>query len=250
MNDDFYIGWQEKAPMSHLRATRRLVLAGLAVALVAGLALAASQRLIGTAFFEWNREQLFAGVLRARPVPHLVVVSTDGTTMTHLLVAPLKYGFDRKVAQALDGQPVRLKGKRIFRDELSMIEAPPNAVEGIQPAAPPPVGRPATPLGTRTLVGEIVDSKCWLGVMNPGRLATHRACAVRCISGGIPPILLVRYAEGRTGHYLLVGPEGRALNREILDLIAEPVAVTGKVSRQGNLLVLEAERGNIVRLNR
>lgn len=250
MDDEFYIGWEEKAPASCGRATRRLVLGGLALALVAGLGLAVSQRLIGTAFFEWNHEREFSGVLRARPVPHLEVASTNGTTMTHLLVAPWKFGFNQQVAQALDGQPVRLTGKRIFRDQQSMIEATPTTVEEIEPAAPPPAEMPAIPLGSRTLVGEIVDSKCWLGVMNPGRLTPHRACAVRCISGGIPPILLVQYDDGRTEHYLLVGRDGRALNHEILDRIAEPVAVTGKVSRQGSLLVLEAEPGSIVRLNR
>jgi len=46
---------------------------------------------------------------------------------------------------------------------------------------------PSTSLGTQTLVGEIVDSKCFLGVMNPGQLTTHRACAIRCISGGVRP---------------------------------------------------------------
>ena len=41
------------------------------------------------------------------------------------------------------------------------------------------------PLGAVTLTGEIVDSKCFLGVMNPGNLKPHKACAIRCISGGI-----------------------------------------------------------------
>jgi hypothetical protein len=50
-------------------------------------------------------------------------------------------------------------------------------------------------LGTQTLIGEIVDSKCYLGVMNPGALIPHRACAIRCISGGIPPVLLVRQSD-------------------------------------------------------
>ena len=51
---------------------------------------------------------------------------------------------------------------------------------------------PYESLGKQTFVGEIVDSKCFLGVMNPGRLTPHRACAIRCISGGVPPVLLVR----------------------------------------------------------
>jgi len=48
-------------------------------------------------------------------------------------------------------------------------------------------------------VGEIVDSKC-LGVMTPGQLTTHRACAIRCISGGIPPVLHVRQTNAKILH--------------------------------------------------
>ncbi|MGE3309475.1 MAG: hypothetical protein AB7O66_05840, partial [Limisphaerales bacterium] len=102
---------------------------------------------------------------------------------------------------------------------------------------------------SRTLRGEIVDSKCWLGVMNPGRLATHRGCAVRCLSGGIPPILLVQYASGRTEHYLMVGSDGRALNREILEFVAEPVEIRGEVRIEGDLRVLRAEPSDIRRLD-
>ena len=42
------------------------------------------------------------------------------------------------------------------------------------------------------LRGEIVDSKCYLGVMNPGEGTVHRDCAARCLSGGLPPMLVVR----------------------------------------------------------
>jgi len=39
----------------------------------------------------------------------------------------------------------------------------------------------------------------------------HRACAVRCLSGGVPPGLLVRDESGNAVTYLLVGEDGRAL---------------------------------------
>ena len=37
---------------------------------------------------------------------------------------------------------------------------------------------------------------CFLGVMKPGRSKPHRACAVRCISGGIPPFKVPGHARG------------------------------------------------------
>jgi len=96
-------------------------------------------------------------------------------------------------------------------------------------------------LGEQTLTGEIVDSKCYLGVMNPGALTPHRACAIRCISGGIPPVLLVRQTNGPALHLLLVSRDGKPVNKQVLNLVAEPVSITGEVERQGELLILRAD---------
>ena len=92
-----------------------------------------------------------------------------------------------------------------------------------------------------TLVGEIVDSKCFLGVMKPGNSKPHRACAARCISGGIPPVLLVRDKQGNPTYFLLVSSAGESVNDAVLDLVAEPVEITGRVMRHGDLLVLHAD---------
>jgi hypothetical protein len=77
--------------------------------------------------------------------------------------------------------------------------------------------------------------------MNPGQLAPHRACAVRCISGGVPPILFVEQKDGPPLYLLLVGTDGRSINGEILDFVARPIQITGEVERQGQLLILQAD---------
>ncbi|MDE0594963.1 MAG: hypothetical protein OSB65_06930 [Roseibacillus sp.] len=51
-------------------------------------------------------------------------------------------------------------------------------------------------LGETTLKGEIMNAKCYLGGMNPGNLKAHRACAIHCIQGGIPLVLLLRDRAG------------------------------------------------------
>jgi len=76
------------------------------------------------------------------------------------------------------------------------------------------------------LTGEIVDSKCYLGVMNPGNGKVHRDCAVRCISGGIPPAFLVRDADGRSKILLLTN-----WNSEHLNHIAERITLRGHLTR-------------------
>jgi hypothetical protein len=91
-------------------------------------------------------------------------------------------------------------------------------------------------LGEVQLTGEIVDSKCYFGVMNPGNGKVHRDCAARCISGGIPPALLVRDAEGRSDTVLLA-----KWNRELLKHIAEPVTLRGRLSTAAGRLMLRLE---------
>ena len=103
-------------------------------------------------------------------------------------------------------------------------------------------------LGVQTLRGEIVDSKCYLGVMKPGRGKPHRACATLCIRGGIPPVLRVVTGTGEARHLLLTDQDGGAINDRILDLVAEPVEVTGRVLRTGDLLMLRAELAAFRRL--
>ena len=103
-------------------------------------------------------------------------------------------------------------------------------------------------LGSYTLRGEIVDSKCFLGVMKPGRRKPHRACATRCISGGVPPIFFVETVAGEHDFLLLVDEAGAPVNDRVLDLVAEPLEITGEVRRHGAHLVLAADPASYRRL--
>jgi hypothetical protein len=261
MNDDFYIGWEDKAPPRYARATKRIVISALASALLVGLGFAASQRLIGTAFFEWGDVKEFTGVLHAEPYPHLMLTHQETTpyhtlqsvryssngVITAPLVAPFKFGVKRTDIAAFDGQSVTLRATRIHRDGQLMLEVEPGSVKLIATNEPPSVPAVVS-LGRHTFRGEIVDSKCWMGVMNPGVLKPHRACAVRCISGGIPPILLVRREGAAPLNLLLVSTDDKPVNDRVLDLVAEPVEITGEVVRQGELLTLRSDPATFRRL--
>ncbi len=59
---------------------------------------------------------------------------------------------------------------------------------------------------------------------------------------------MVRAQDGSALSLLLVGRDGRTLNGEVLDLVAEPLDVRGLVERQGALLVLHAEPGDFRRV--
>ena len=103
-----------------------------------------------------------------------------------------------------------------------------------------------TDLGTFNLTGEIVDSKCYLGVMNPANGKVHRDCAVRCLSGGIPPIFATDDFRGIPAILVLIDATGKPLPKQAFpNLVAEPVRVHGKVLQTANTLLLEIEPGAI-----
>lgn len=252
---EFYVGYLERAPAGLARSLRTRV--GLLLALVAGLAV-----LLGTAHerrpparFEYGTPVELEGVLLARPYPHLVVPRPGRTgdlvaVSSYTLVAPWKRGADALVA-GLDGRAVRLRATLARRDGRLVAELVPDSlVEVARPAGGGGVPEEprAVSLGRRTLVGEIVDSKCFFGVMNPGELKPHRACAARCISGGIPPVLCVRGDDGRASYLLLVSAEGEPVNRDVLDFVAEPLEITGEIVRRGDELVLFADPSSYRRL--
>jgi hypothetical protein len=247
MSDEFYIGWETKTASGIGKTVRKAVVIVLALALLAPVVLAVSQRMIGASVFEWGNHKSFSGILQATPYPHLLVPrpgNTEGLSgySTYFLVAPWKFGLERKAIAALDGKSVTLKGTLIYRGNQTMIETRPEWIAvSTNDQRRARSDAPYLKLGKQTLVGEIVDSKCFLGVMNPGQLTPHRACAIRCISGGVPPVLLVRQKDGPAIYLLLVSADGKPVNQQVLDMVAEPVEITGEVERQGELLILRAD---------
>jgi hypothetical protein len=253
MNDEFYIGWEDKAAPGIGRFIRKIVCLLLAVGLGGALVLAARQHTIGLSVFEWGNVKSFSGILKLAPYPHLLVPRsrTSGAQnefSTYYLVAPFKHGLDRKNFSTLDDKTITLKGTLIYRGNQTMVEAIPDSIKIADRQLPPPTGLETVSLGKQTFVGEIVDSKCYLGVMNPGQLIPHRDCAILCISGGIPPILFVRQKIGPPIYLLLASADNQPVNQQVLDLVAEPVQITGDVERQGELLILRADPKTILRI--
>ncbi len=253
MQNDFYIGWQDRAAPGVSRRLRIVVLVFLVMALVLGGLLAGVQRTIGRGIFEWGRVGEVAGVFLADPQPRLLVArpgqtGTNVSYSSYLLVRPFKFGLSADLARRFAGQPVRLKGTFIHRNDQTMIEALPETMQ-LDPAGRPIAPVRAVPLGQQTLRGEIVDSKCYLGVMNPGQYIPHRACAIRCISGGIPPLFVVHPASGPPLHFLLLSADGGVVGNEILEYVAESVEITGAVEQSGELLLLKANPATIHRVS-
>jgi hypothetical protein len=234
MTDEFYVGYSAKLP-SGIARTVRFAVGSLAVlAVVLALNLIFGQNAFTPSAFEFQQYREFGGYLELRPYPALLLSRPAGGFSRYLLVAPGKHGVTG-LPPALDRAAVTLRGVLIYRNDQTMLELLPGSLR--TPNAPALSPAPVrTDLGDVRLTGEIVDSKCYFGVMNPGGGKVHRDCAVRCISGGIPPALL---SGGKV--YLLAGSAGRRINRELLDLVGEPVEIAGRLFQSGETLVLETE---------
>jgi hypothetical protein len=242
MNDqnDFYVGYSGRAPRRMAMYISRVVFAiGLLVVGVA-LVLVFAQQPFADSSFEYGRTRTFSGAIREYPIPQVDLDSGR----TALLVAPGKHGAGPNIA-GLDGKHADLSGSRIDRDGVLMIEIVPGSIRVSGPAAQT---REWERIGEIELQGEIADSKCYLGVMNPGEGKVHRDCAARCISGGIPPALIAEDASGKRRFLLLTGPRGEAINKEILPFVGEPVAVRGELFRSGLEWRIETRLANIRRL--
>ena len=238
----FYVGYLPAAPAAIASTVRRSVVAIGAAAVALPLALVAAENPFAPSRFEFGHPRAYEGTVHERPYPAIDVVE-GGTARAYALVGPGKHGAGALVA-GLDGAVVHLEGMRIERRGRSMLEIVPGSVRRVSGAAAPgPAG--AEDLGAVTLEGEIVDSKCFLGVMNPGSTKVHRACAVRCISGGVPPIFFARDRQGAEAYLYLTGVDGRPVNREVLGLVARPVVVTGRVVREGDRTTLRADPRSI-----
>jgi len=240
MNEDFYIGYLPKAPGSLGRWTIRiaaaLVLSGLAV----GAVLIFGQPPYAHSRFEYGVYRDYSGVIEEWPDPILRT-----TNASFLLVAPGKHGLSGPVA-GLQGKTVSLRGALIEQGQDRMLEVLPESLHETAHVSLRNASE-LTELGSVRLRGEIVDSKCYLGVMNPGNGKVHRDCAARCISGGAPPAFVAQDAAGETQVLLLVGSDGRALNKEILSFVAEPLEISGKLVRSGSNLALKAEPADFLR---
>ncbi len=233
-NEPFYIGYQPQAPVELRRWLRVVIVALLALAVGVALLSALGFQRLPSSVFEFGQTREYTGIVRTQPYPSLLV-KRDDRLEQYWLVGGGKHGAD---VSAFAGQMVRLRGALITRDGLRMLEVAPSEIERINAFSGDSL--PAESLGRFTFAGEIADSKCYLGVMNPGHTKPHRECAVRCISGGAPPLFLARDSQGAVIALQLAGAHGEPLSHEILDFVAEPIEITGEVSRQGEWLTLRA----------
>jgi hypothetical protein len=244
-DDEFFIGYQPPMPPRLARFIRHTVIGIIALVLFAAAAFGGGHARLEGGTFEFGRPHSFGGTIIERPYPTVRLDSADSTAAPMpLLVAPGKYGADALV-RGMNGQHVAFTGTRIQRGSHTMIEIEPASLE-TRPATEQPAGGIVETLedsviGPVELAGEIVDSKCFLGVMVPGSGKTHKDCASICLRGGIPPAFSVQDLTGKSALLLLTGPNGEAIAPPALRVAGEALFVRGFVRHQEGWLVLRTD---------
>ncbi|MGH7595225.1 MAG: hypothetical protein ACREOI_02685 [bacterium] len=259
VNSEFYIGYLPKAPAGLGKLMRRVIILLLSVAAISVVILILNQKPFYPSVFEFGNARTFEGIIKEHPYPTLLVArpgEADGMSgySQYYLAGYGKFGAADWV-KGMDGKRVQVQGALIYRDGQTMIKV--ENADAIKPLGDASTtlesfslnSQAGKNLGAFQLTGEIVDSQCYLGVMNPGEGKPHKECAIRCIGGGVPPIFVVKNAEGMASYFLLVSHEGKTVNQEILPLVADPVQITGEVIQYENLLVLRADPKTYKRLN-
>lgn len=249
--NEFYVGYLPKAPSGIASRIWWSVSVLFLLAAAGAIIFAKVQQTYSPSAFEFGQERTFEGIVDVRPYPALLVPRPGAAVgqepySRYTLVAGGKRGATDQMS-TFAGKTVRLQGTLIYRDDQTMVELVRGSVSLLPDQNHAPEA--AQNLGTFTLTGEIVDSKCNFGVMNPGSGKVHRDCAVRCLSGGIPPAFVTNNFNGRRATFLLAAPDRQPLPKEaFLNRVAQPVSIRGNATQLGETLLLEVKPDTIIPL--
>jgi hypothetical protein len=244
---EFYVGYVPKTPHGIRNRVRLLVTVVFFLGAAGAILFAASQNRFADSSFAFGHPDEFTGRIVPGAFPMLEgrqASGGSGSNSLFLLCAPGKHGADSLV-NGFSGRQVQLRGTLIHREQGQMIEVIPDSVTGTELAADSIEFVGVHPVD-RTLKGEIVDTKCFLGVMNPGEGKVHRECAALCLSGGIPPALATNDVDGTPRIVLLTDLVGRPLPLSAyLRHVGQPVSIRGQVTESGGVNYIRTDSSGI-----
>lgn len=257
--NEFYIGWLPAAPDGIATHIRKVVIVLAILVVVGATVLSLLQRKFSTAKFEFGQLTAIKGIYYQFPVPSLKVVSSrnafgQSTYITIPLVGYGKFGAEGLISElekerkmSLNEKLVTFKGTLLYSDGKTLMQIDKNDSPLV--AIADPDKRDLAPeiqqLGTMQLNGEILDPKCYFGVMKPGHGKPHRDCAIRCIAGGISPVFWVRNGKGETDYYLILDENGQKMNAKLKDHIGEPLSLSARAVRFNDWIILYANKKSI-----
>ena len=260
---DFFIGWDKGIP----RVSRKNLIIFISVVYISipllVFMLVKNQSIFNDHKFEFQNIQTVQGIYYAEPIPMLRINSIDSSKYTNPYLIFVGYGKKgalsimekiQKKHGSLVGQEIQIAGTLLYGDGHGLLELTQKeksfikkithsekhaTLENKSISIPPKgIDENAQVQTANKIKGEIIDPKCYFGVMKPGGGKVHKSCAIRCISGGIPPIFKVSLDSpnpsanemARHQYYILRKKGNPQFYKEILQYVGEEVVITGNVT--------------------
>lgn len=228
--NEFYIGWKDDLPGSSKAKIKIFLLAVFSLMVMVAVFYVPTQNKFANSVYDVGNTTEYEGYLFKDPVPMLVTIDKEGKRESILLVGYGKFGaiktienWEEENKKQLDKILVKLSGTKISYHGQKLLELTDEDDFVKWTDENQTRGRESMELHEVSLTGEIVDPKCYFGAMKPGYGKVHRSCAIRCLSGGIPPVLIDD--EGKD-HIILL-PENTPVS-SLFGTVSKRVNVKGK----------------------
>ncbi len=241
---EFFVGYLE-APAGITQFYKIVVPILLLLAVGFSFWVSSLQSNAGEGLRDLSGEVEISGYLTADPYPVIHIAGEQPRSV--ILVGQTKMGAGENAALYAN-QWVSVSGFAITRGDWAMLQLVPSSTFAVLDKADSiPVA--SVDMGEVELRGEIIDSKCFLGVMKPGAGKAHRACASMCLRGGIPPLLVVKNEQGEKYGFMLMNENGDSASMELADQVAVPITLSGRMEQRGDMMYIRYNKSSITRLS-
>lgn len=254
--DEFYVPYIEGSLGIKTKQTiKKFAIVAIMVVAIGALVFSVSQKPFKNSTFELLSETKISGIYHESPYPMLRVEVAENTYKNILLL-----GFGKSSANPfleklqnevkdLNGKKISIEGNLIYYNGKTLIQITDDekvTLVGNTKSELPQKNR----ISKMTLLGEIIDPKCYFGVMKPGKGKIHRSCAARCISGGIPPVFATTDHNRISKYFLLTDMKGLPINSDILPYIGKPSEISGIVEKMDDWFIFKIKTSDIKDLNK
>lgn len=253
--NDFFVGYSDQIPHKSKKGIRRFVVISALVLVVTAVLFSFTQKPFTNATFELTNESTLTGMFYQKPYPMLRVKDSMGGTRSILLLGFGKFGANKYIDhlleenQSLNGQQLEIKGNLIYYNNKTLLQI--TNQEKVQILGESNVKlTPEFNADIATLEGEIVDPKCYFGVMKPGFGKIHRSCAIRCISGGIPPVFVSSDSLDPSPYYIITNSRGEPIHGELAAYIGKAALLRGETILLDDWKYIKLDIENIELLNK
>ena len=254
-NDEFYVGYLDSIGSNTKKTIKRFALLSVSILVIAALIFGFSQKKFKNSSFELSTATKLTGIYHENPYPMLRVEIAENRYKNILLLGFGKSSANpflekiRSETPELSGKKLTIEGNLIYYNGKTLIQITDSEKVTLTKANEATIIPIKTVISEMTLEGEIIDPKCYFGVMKPGFGKIHRSCAVRCISGGIPPVFATSDENNISEYYLITDEKGKAIHKDILAFIGKPSKIKGVVEKIDDWYLLKVTIKNVTILN-